>query len=330
MKKKILTILLSAVMAVGCMCGFGSCGSDDDGKISIVTTIFPEYDWVMNILGEKKDGFKVTMLLENGVDLHSYSPTFTDIVEISKCDMFLYVGGESEKWTKEALKAPVNEERIEVDLFNILGDKVKEEEAVEGMQEEEHDHEEGEEHDHEEEVEYDEHVWLSLKNTKFLIGKVAEQICKLDEGNADYYTENARKYGEKIDELDGEFAEMVASANRDTVLFADRFPFRYLADDYGLKYYAAFAGCSAETDASFETMAFLVNKVNELDLKVILQLESAKGDIAKTVKRDAAADDIEILTANSLQSSTKRDFENGVTYLSLMRENLEVFRKALA
>ena len=122
----------------------------------------------------------------------------------------------------------------------------------------------------------------------------------------------------------------MGNADRDTVLFADRFPFRYLADDYGLKYYAAFAGCSAETDASFETMAFLVNKVNELDLKVILQLESAKGDIAKTVKRDAAADDIEILTANSLQSSTKRDFENGVTYLSLMRENLEVFRKALA
>ncbi|MCR5344941.1 MAG: metal ABC transporter substrate-binding protein, partial [Lachnospiraceae bacterium] len=260
-----------------CACSSGNNGAvADDGKIQIVTTIFPEYDWVINVLGENPANAEVTMLLDNGVDLHSYQPTADDILKISTCDLFIYVGGESDEWVEDALAEVTNKDMVVINLLNVLGDSVKEEEVVEGMQEEEHDHdhEEGEdtdsdedehEHEHEEsEVEYDEHVWLSLRNAVALVNSISDSVQKIDPDNAKTYISNTEAYIEKLNSLDEKYNTAVQNASFHTLLFGDRFPFRYLVDDYGLDYYAAFVGCSAETEASFETITFLAQKVDEL------------------------------------------------------------------
>ncbi|MBQ3848242.1 MAG: zinc ABC transporter substrate-binding protein, partial [Clostridia bacterium] len=240
---------------------FTSCGSEtvkSDKKIKIVATIFPEYDWVSNILGDDQADTDVTLLIDNGVDLHSYQPTVDDVVKISTCDIFIYVGGESDKWVCDALKEARNRDMIVIDLMEILGDAAKEEEIKEGMQGEDHD-----DHEHEE-VEYDEHVWLSVRNAALFCEKIEEAIETKDPANAAEYRENLAKYEEKLRKLDSEYKTVFENATVKTLLFGDRFPFRYFTDDYGLDYYAAFAGCSAETEASFETVVFLAGKVDEL------------------------------------------------------------------
>ena len=262
MMKKMIALLLALLMAVGMLAGCAKQNDDDtddtNDKLSIVTTIFPEYDWVKAVLGDKAEHAEITMLLDNGVDLHSYQPTADDIVKISDCDLFLYVGGESEGWVEDALKNSTNKDRKVINLLDVLGDKVKSEEVVEGMQEEEHEHEEGEEHEdgeaheHEEEAS-DEHVWLSLKNAEVLVGAISNALQELDAENKEIYAANADAYVKKLSALDAEYQTAVDNATCKTVLFGDRFPFRYLVDDYGLNYYAAFVGCSAETEASFET-----------------------------------------------------------------------------
>ena len=264
---------------------FTSCNvNNNDGKMNIVTTIFPEYDWVMNILGEKKNDANVTLLLDSGIDLHSYQPTPKDIVTISKSDLFIYVGGESDEWVDDALKQAVNKDMKVINLMETLGDAIKEEEVIEGMEEEEHDHD----HEEEEEIEYDEHVWLSLKNAEVIVKEIGKSLSAIDNKNADYYNGNVTSYVNSLKDLDKRYAEAVKAGTKDTLLFADRFPFRYLVDDYNLKYYAAFVGCSAETEASFETIKFLANKVDELGLSVIFKIESSDGSIANTVKNATA------------------------------------------
>ncbi len=198
------------------------------------------------------------MLLDDGVDLHSYQPTAEDLEKIASCDLFIYVGGESDEWVEDALKSKTNKNRVEINLMDALGDSVKEEEEVEGMQsEDEHEHE-GEEAESEE-PEQDEHIWLSLRNAEVCTQAIADQLKKLDPSNKTEYEDNATAYKEELTGLDKEYQDTVEHAKRKTLLFADRFPFRYLADDYGLKYYAAFKGCSAETEASFKTITFLAN-----------------------------------------------------------------------
>ena len=261
--KNVFSALLAALMLAGMLAGCMNSSEVPMGsataapsqteapahtKISIVTTIFPEYDWVREILGDKADSAEITMLLDNGVDLHSYQPTADDLIKISDCDLFVYVGGESDGWVDDALKNATNKNRKVINLLEILGDSVKEEETVEGMQEEEEDHEE---------KEYDEHVWLSLKNAKTLVGAISAALQELDPGNKDTYATNAAAYIEKLSALDGEYQAAVSAGTYQTLLFGDRFPFRYLVDDYGLSYYAAFVGCSAESEASFETVSFL-------------------------------------------------------------------------
>ena len=331
--KKILSAFICLILMTSIFtgCGSSSSGSKDsssDGskKLTIVTTIFPEYDWVKNILGEKDVNVDLTMLIDNGVDLHSYQPSTDDIVKISKCDIFIYVGGESDKWVDDALKQAKNKDMTVIDLLDVLGDKVKNEEHKEGMQseEEEHDHE-----DEEEEEEKDEHVWLSLKNAVTLCDAICDKICEKDEANKDTYKANTKSYIQALEKLDKQFAETVENAKTKTLVFGDRFPFRYLTDDYGLDYYAAFAGCSAESEASFDTVIFLAKKVDELGIKSIFQIEGSKGDIAKTVKDNTKDKDQEIYTLNSLQSVTKKDIDNDVTYLSEMEKNLNVLRDAL-
>ena len=319
--KKITALLLALLMLAGVLAG---CGKQNDtnktDKLSIVTTIFPEYDWVREILGDKADSAEITMLLDNGVDLHSYQPTADDLIKISDCDLFVYVGGESDGWVEDALKSAANRDRKVINLLDVLGDSVKEEETVEGMQEEEEDHEE---------KEYDEHVWLSLKNAKTLVGAISAALQELDPDNKDAYAANADAYGQKLSALDAEYRKAVSAGTYKTLLFGDRFPFRYLVDDYGLSYYAAFAGCSAESEASFETVSFLARKVDEGKLPCILTIEGAQHKIAETIVQNTAGKNQKILTMDSMQSTTSQDVANGTTYLSLMAKNLDVLKEAL-
>ena len=334
--KKITALLLALFMLVAALAG---CGKQNDtnqtDKLSIVTTIFPEYDWVREILGDKADNAEITMLLDNGVDLHSYQPTADDIVKISDCDLFIYVGGESDEWVEDALRNAANRNMKVINLLEVLGDSVKTEEIVEGMQEEEHEHEDVEEHEHEDaeehehEEEADEHVWLSLKNAKMLVRVISKALQELDPNNKDIYAANADAYVKKLSALDAEYQAAVDAASNKTILFGDRFPFRYLVDDYGLRYYAAFVGCSAETEAGFETISFLAKRVDELKLPCVLTIEGAQHKIAETIVRNTTAKNQRVLTMDSMQSTTSKDVKNGTTYLSVMEKNLSVLKEVL-
>lgn len=333
--KKVISPLLAVLMLVGMLAGCANqsemptvtatpagsqAESAADEKIRIVTTIFPEYDWVREILGDKADSAEITMLLDNGVDLHSYQPTADDLIKLSDCDLFVYVGGESDEWVEDALKSAANRDRKVINLLDVLGNSVKEEETVEGMQEEEED---------QEEKEYDEHVWLSLKNAKTLVAAISAALQELDPDNKDAYAANADAYGQKLSALDAEYQKAVSAGTYRTLLFGDRFPFRYLVDDYGLSYYAAFAGCSAESEASFETVSFLARKVDEGKLPCVLTIEGAQHKIAETIVQNTAGKNQKILTMDSMQSTTSQDVAGGTTYLSLMAKNLDVLKEAL-
>ncbi len=294
-------------------------------KKSIVCTTFPEYDWIMNILGNKNSSFNVTLLQNNGTDLHSYQPSVSDITKISKADLFVFVGGESDEWVEKVVESSVNANQVVVNMLEVLGDKVREEELVEGMQPEDEDDEE----DGEEEIEYDEHVWLSLSNAMELTRVLCSEISKLDAANAGTYEKKAAEYISKLAALDRKYAAAVAAASKKTVLFGDRFPFRYLADDYGISYYAAFPGCSAESEASFETIMFLARTVDSLKLPAVLTIEKNNGKIARTIVESTTAKNQQILEMDSLQSITTKEIKKGRSYLSAMEKNLEVLKIAL-
>ena len=328
--KKYIAILLAVAMAT---LGISACQKENsnqetkvqkDSDMKVVTTIFPEYDWVRQIAGEEADQMDITMLLDNGVDLHSYQPTAEDIMKVSDCDLFVYVGGESDAWVDDALKQAKNKDMQVVNLLDVLGNSAKEEEVIEGMEPEEE--EEGGE---EEEPEYDEHVWLSVKNAEVLSKAIADALEKADPDHKDIYQENASAYSEKLKDLDAKYQEVVDGASQKTLLFGDRFPFRYLVDDYGLSYYAAFVGCSAESEASFDTISFLANKVDELGLKDIMAIENSNQKIAKTIIENTKEKNQKILTLDTMQSTTSDDVKNGTTYLSVMEKNLEVLKEAL-
>lgn len=330
--KKITALLLALFVLVGALAG---CGKQNDtnktDKLSIVTTIFPEYDWAREILGDKADNAEIAMLLDNGVDLHSYQPTADDIVKISDCDLFIYVGGESDGWVEDALRNAANRNMKVINLLEILGDSVKTEEIIEGMQEEHehedaHAHDDAEEHEHEEEV--DEHVWLSLKNAKMLVRVISKALQELDPDNKDIYAANADAYVKRLSALDADYQAAVDAASNKTILFGDRFPFRYLVDDYGLRYYAAFVGCSAETEAGFETISFLAKRVDEWKLPCVLTIEGVQHKIAETIVRNTTAKNQKVLTMDSMQSTTTLDVKNGTTYLSVMEKNLSVLKEA--
>lgn len=320
---------------------------DANKKFSVVCTIFPEYDWIRQLVGDKKDNYEITYLLDKGVDLHSYQPTAEDIAKIANCDLFVYVGGESDGWVDDALKESKNDKMQVVNLLETLGKNVKPEEVVEGMQEEdEHDHDhdhddkdhddkdhdhddKDHDHDHEEETEYDEHVWLSLRNATALVNTLAEKLQTIDPENKDYYATTAADYTAKLGDLDSRYLATIKKAKVKTVLFGDRFPFRYLVDDYGLKYYAAFVGCSAETEASFETVAFLAKKTDDLKLKNVLVIENSDQKIAKKIVETTKDKSQNIVVLNSMQSITNEDIANGATYLSIMESNLKALASAL-
>lgn len=326
----------------------------NSNKISIVCTTFPQYDWVKNILGEEAERFNVTLLLDNGVDMHSYQPAVKDIATAGSSNLFIYVGGESDTWVEDALKEAKNKDLKAINLMETLGNSVKEEEVVEGMQEEReslgHSHEKSskekqeqtqkESHENSQEIngqkeaadeepEYDEHIWLSIRNAEIMVKNIEKAIEQLDSDNAKVYQTNAENYIKKLDTLDKQYANTIQNAKYKAILFGDRFPFRYMVDDYDLKYYAAFAGCSAETMAGFETVTFLAKKADELRLPVILTIENSDGRIAEAVKSNTTKKNQKILAMNSLQSVTKEQLADGITYLQVMQENLSVLSEAL-
>ena len=341
--KKILAFMLSLMLLIGLV---PCTGVAESKPVTVVTTIFPIYDWARQIIGENENT-NLVLLLDNGVDLHSYQPSAQDIMTISTADLFIYVGGESDEWVEDVIESAMNPDLVSISLTEAMGEDLKLEEIVEGMEHEhdhDHDHEEDEDHDHEEdedhdhdhededhehEEEYDEHVWLSLRNARKLTAAIAKALAGIDAANAETILANAADYDAKLQDLDARYAEVVENASLKTVLFADRFPFRYLADDYGLTYFAAFTGCSAESEASFATIAFLAGKADELNLPAVLTIEGGNRKIADTVITTASNPDRKVLTMNSMQSVTAEDVENGMTYLAMMEENLTALKEAL-
>lgn len=337
-KNRILGLVLTSVLAVSVFCGCGTgtaFDSDQKGgsalqnaenalRYNIVCTTFPQYDWIRNIIGDHLDKFQLTMLLDQGMDLHSYQPTAEDIAKIADADMFVYVGGESDGWVDSALKEATNKDMKVVNMLDTLGTAVKEEEIVPGMQAEEE-----EKSEEEEDLEYDEHVWLSLKNAVTLTDVLSENIQEIDPANKKDYVENTAEYEDRLNDLDMRYALTVSKGKRKAILFGDRFPFRYMADDYGLTYYAAFVGCSAESEASFETITFLAQKVDSLKLPVILTIDGSDHKIAESIQKAAESKNQEILTMDSMQSVTANDVVDGETYLNVMEDNLNVLSQAL-
>ena len=319
----LLGILSISIPLAGVRTAEAGTTEDSGKKLKIVTTIFPEYDLTRAVLGDREADVDLTMLLDNGTDLHSFQPAVKDIMKVSSCDLLIYVGGESDQWIEDALESAQNKDMKTINLMEVLGDTIKEEETVEGMQESDHGHED------EDEKEYDEHVWTSLRNASVICGIIAETLEEMDPENKDVYASNAATYQEKLSDLDTEYQNTVDSAKQNTLLFADRFAFRYLVDDYGLNYYAAFSGCSAESEASFKTVTFLADKLDELGLKTVLTIEKSDDRIAQTVIENTETKDQKILELNSMQSITSDEIADGVTYLSVMEDNLNVLKEAL-
>lgn len=516
---KALSLITAALTLTGCGSKTSASTKDTTSgsskRMNIVCTIFPEYDWVKEIMGDHAADADITYLLDSGTDLHNYQPTAEDMLKISTCDLFIHVGGESDKWAEDALSGAVNKDMKVVDLMELLGDKAKVEELKEGMQDDEHEHchehntdfeeddvkdrtlsewngswqstypllldgsldevwehkaedddtmtaedykkkyttayetdvvtinikapeveyvtdkksikaeydysgyyirtkddgskqvrykfekksgddeatknivfsdhniepsepehfhiysgndgfdalvEEGmhfptyypsslsaedivsemtgghkedkdkeHEHDHEDgEEEYDEHVWLSLRNAKLICTEIANILSETDPDNAADYKANLNDYTAKLDALDKEFSDITDSAKNKTLVFGDRFPFRYLVDDYGIDYYAAFIGCSAESEASFETISFLAGKLKELECSTIFTIENSDKSIAEAIIKNSGIKNCDIAELNSVQSVSSNDIKSGVTYLSLMQQNCEVLKKYFA
>lgn len=328
MKKRIARLLAVLMLVMPLTACSSQNNSKDTGKLNIVCTTFPQYDWTRQILGADAEQVELTLLLNNGMDLHNYQMTTDDMVTISTCDMFIYVGGESDAWVKDALKTATNKDMVAIKLLDVLADAVKEEEIKEGMEGDHDDDEDADDALHEEK-EYDEHVWLSLKNAQVACSYIAAELGELDPAHAEAYRANAETYIANLASLDQKYKEAVDGAFYNTLLFGDRFPFRYLVDDYGFDYYAAFPGCSAETEASFETIIFLANKVDALGLKHVMVIENSNQSIARTIAQNTNEKNQSILVLNSMQSVNPKDIASGATYLSIMEQNLEIIKEAL-
>lgn len=313
MFKKAMTLLLCTILMCGC--GTAAPAQPENGGLSVVTTVFPLYDW-LRIITEGTDT-EVTMLMQNGSDLHNFQPSAKDIISINDADMFVYIGGESDEWTKDVLRE-AKSSLTAVSLMDSGSVTLLEDEVKEGMTVEE-----------EEEPENDEHVWLSLQNAIRYTELLSEKLQEKDPENAERYHQNAEAYIGKLMALDREYSLAAENAEYRTLVFCDRFPFIYLMKDYGLDYYAAFKGCSAETEASFETVVYLSGKLDELQLKHVFTIENSGTDIADTVLKTSKDQNRDILVLNSMQSVTGEQADSGVTYLSIMEENLEVLKKGL-
>ena len=313
--KKLMTIALAAFMLAGC----APKQQKNQTKLKIVATTFPQYDWIREIIGKDNANVDLQLLMKNGGDLHSYQPTAGDIANIADANLFVYVGGESDEWVDDALKEKTNKDMKVVNMMQTLGDDIDEEE--EGLEKE------SEDHDHEE-IEYDEHVWLSLKRAQKIVKAIADELGELDSTNAKKYQENAEAYIAKLAALDKSYESTVNTVKNKTWIFADRMPFHYLAKDYGITTYAAFNGCSTETNASFNTIVSLAKYADELGIKHIMTIEGSDKKLAKAVIENTTDKNQDILTLNSLQSVSQSDIDKGLTYYGAMEENLKVLAQS--
>ena len=313
--KKLMTGVLAAFMLAGC----APKQQQNTTKLKIVATTFPQYDWIREIIGKDNTNVDLQLLMKNGGDLHSYQPTAGDIANIADANLFVYVGGESDEWVDDALKEKTNKDMKVVNMMQTLGDDIDEEE--EGLEKE------SEDHDHEE-IEYDEHVWLSLKRAQKIVKAIADELGELDSTNAKKYQENAEAYIAKLAALDKSYESTVNTVKNKTWIFADRMPFHYLAKDYGITTYAAFNGCSTETNASFDTIVTLAKYVDEFGINHIMTIEGSDHKLAKAVIENTTEKNQEILTLNSLQSVSQSDIDKGLTYYGAMEENLKVLAQS--
>ena len=309
--RRIVSCLLAALLLIAPLSGCAAAPTGETDRPKIVTTIFPLYDWTKNLLGSRADETELVMLLDDGVDMHSFQPSVADMVTVSSCDLLIYVGGESDEWIEDAIAERANPDMIVLNLMEVLGERGLREELVEGM--------EGEAED-----EPDEHIWLSLRNAELLCGSIRDALTELDGGHRSEYETACEAYCAELRALDAAYRETVEAAAQHTLIFADRFPFRYLTEDYGLDYYAAFAGCSAETEASFATVIFLAGKLDELGLKQLCVIETSDGKLARTVIENTKSGEIGVQTLHSMQGAVGEE-----DYLSLMERNLEAIKEAL-
>ncbi len=374
MKSKFLLAMLCALgITYNTTNAYAIQSANKADKIDIVAASFHEYDWLSQIIKGKEDKFTLTLLLDNGIDMHNFQPSVQDIALITSADFFVHNGGVSDSWLENISESAINPNLVIFNVLEMLGDDVKMETIVEGMQEdhsghahhEEHKHEEHEhheehahnhqhdEHEHNEECDHshnehahheehahhdeheaisaheDEHVWLSLNYAIEICEMLENAISELDPQNESVYESNTKKYIAKLEILDEEYQDAVAKLPRNTLIFADRFPFLYMMNDYSIDYYAAFQGCSAETEASFETVSFLSKKSNEYNVNYILIIDNGLEELAQTIINTSGNKNTKILTLNSLQSVTAKQINNGATYLSLMEDNLNVLKQAL-
>jgi len=321
--KRFISILLVLLLSAYVLAGCGQKEQAVSGsKISVVATIFPQYDFVREIAG---DHVELAMLLPPGSESHSFEPTPQDIAKIQNCDVFIYVGGDSDEWIKGILESMDTSKMKIISLMDAVD--VVEEEIVEGMEEDHgHDEDHEHEHDHEEEAEYDEHVWTSPKNAKLIVQAISDVLCEADAANSSAYKQNTASYLAKLDGLDAAFKAAVDAGARKTLVFGDRFPFRYFADAYGLDYFAAFPGCSTETEPSAATVAFLIDKVKAENIPVVFHIELSNEKMADTI---CEATNAKKLLLHACHNISKSDFEKGVSYFDLMTANVEAIKEAL-
>lgn len=311
MKRSISLVLIVCLLAA-LLCGCGSAPAEESGKLKIVTTIFPLYDWTKNLLGDRADEVELVQLLDDGVDMHSFQPSVSDMITVSSCDLLIYVGGESDAWVADALAERTNPDMIAVNLMDALGERALREELVEGM--------EGESEDVP-----DEHIWLSLQNAEILCAVIRDALCALDAEHSRSYEAAFAVYDAKLEQLDADYRAALDAAPGHTLIFADRFPFRYLTEDYGLDYFAAFPGCEAETEASFATVIFLAEKADELGVRRLCVIETSDGKLARTVIENCRGGELGTVTLHSMQGAV-----GDGDYLSLMEQNLNAIKEALS
>ena len=317
MVKKVVSFFL-IIAIVSTMVGCGDFSSRKDSGLSVVSTIFASYDFAKQIAGENGE---VTMLLKPGAEFHSYEPTPKDIITISNCDVFIYVGGENDAWVNDILKSMDTSNMTVIRMLDLVNKYT--EEIVEGMD----GHEHNDECDHEDNHEgWDEHVWTSPKNAIVICEAIKDTFVKIKPEFADFYEENCKNYVAQLEKLHLDIDTAVKESNKDVLIFGDRFPIRYFVEEYNLRYYAAFPGCSSDTEASAATIAFLIDKVIEEEINVVFKIELSSDSVAKTIADDS---DAKVATFNTCHNITSEDFNNGETYVSLMYGNLEALKEAL-
>ncbi len=325
MRRTVCFLAITAVLLTGILSGCASGKKENDGKISVVATCFPSYDFARAVAGDTAD---ITMLLSTGAEAHSYEPTPQDIAEIQNCDVFICIGGEDEVWAESILDAVDNDSMTVIRLFDYA--ELLEEEAVAGASPDGHDHRHSSEDEHHGEVSEehaDGHIWTSPENAIRCVQAIEDAFCVKYSENADLYRSRGEKYIGRLKQLDMDFREITENTDDKIIIVGDRFPFRYLAHEYGLEYFAAFSGCSSESEPSVYTMAFLIDEILEHDADTVFYLEFSTRKLAEKLCDATGA---KMLPLNSCHNVSKEDFNNGVTYIELMYENLENIKEALS